>query len=238
MTVTEWCLVWRHLFHHRRLEADEGLELERLTGHLPAPPPSCPRRSRPTRHSPVNRTPGVAVGVGDGLKAAWCSRTPSTVTHSRRLLMLLFVRVSQAGDAAEAVTAAAVPPPGDEDGCHEGRSRAMRALTHVVALSRSGPPGGGADGLRQVCWWSGMRVRDVGQSATRIRALGGWAPRCAVWKPADIVVRIPFAPRGLAVGAQPSDGAQVGRAAYSWSVGRSPRRVRTGGGASSGSTRR
>ena len=123
--------------------------------------------------------------------------------------MLLFVRVSQAGDAAEAVTAAAVPPPRrDEDGCHEGRSRAMRALTHVVALSRSGPPGGGADGLRQVCRvvrHESARRGSIGDSDPRARRVGA---ALRVWKPADIVVRIPFAPRGLAVGAQPSDGAR------------------------------
>lgn len=76
----------------------------------------------------------------------------------------------------------------------------MRALTHVVALSRSfrramAPTACDWSGL-----WSGMRVLDVGQSATRIRALRGLAPRCAVRRLADIVVRIPFAPGGLVDG--------------------------------------
>src|SRR3990172_2279521 len=38
-------------------------------------------------------------------KAAWCSRTPSTVTHSSSLLKLLFTRVSHDSAAASATDA-------------------------------------------------------------------------------------------------------------------------------------
>ena len=73
---------------------EEGVELERLDGDVVA---RGPQRVGDVLDRLVvargSRCPRVAVRVGDRLESPSCANTPSTVTHSRSLSMVLFVRL-------------------------------------------------------------------------------------------------------------------------------------------------